>query len=209
MDVKLVVVGGKQAGTEIPVPGPTFLIGRGETCQIRPQSKLVSRKHCMISIAEGSVAIEDCGSTNGTFVNGQKLEQQRLLHNRDLIKIGMLEFKVHLGVPGKEKGPEAHDVPAAATKGEDLDISSWLEEDGVQSGAALTSEKSGVLQDTSTGTTMAETVNMPTDPGRQPEEKKPAKKIVGQFQRATKPKAESSRSAAEDMLRQFFPTKKP
>lgn len=209
MDVKLVVVGGKQAGMEIPIPGPTFLIGRGETCQIRPQSRLVSRKHCMISVAEGSVAIEDCGSTNGTYVNGQKLEKQRLLSNRDLVKIGTLEFKVHLGTPGKEKLPEPHDVPTTTAKGEDLDISSWLEEDDAQPGVASTSEKAAMLQDTSPGTTMVETVNMPTDPGHQPEEKKPAKKIAGQFQRATKPKAVSSRSAAEDMLRQFFPTKKP
>jgi hypothetical protein len=41
------------------------------------------------------------------------------------------------------------------------------------------------------------------------EEKKPPVHIPGQFKKVAKPMAESSRSAAEDMLRQFFPRKKP
>ena len=54
MEVKLIVANGKQAGKEIPVAGHTFLIGRGEGCQLRPQCSEVSRKHCAILIEEGS-----------------------------------------------------------------------------------------------------------------------------------------------------------
>jgi len=36
MEVKLVVSAGKHAGTQIPVAGPLFLIGRAEECQLRP-----------------------------------------------------------------------------------------------------------------------------------------------------------------------------
>ena len=83
MEVKLVVVGGVQAGKEIPVPAPKFLIGRGPECRLRTQSNLVSRKHCAILIEENAAAIEDFGSTNGTHVNGVKIQQRRRLKNGD------------------------------------------------------------------------------------------------------------------------------
>ena len=55
MQVKLVVANGKQAEKKIPVTGPKFLIGRGEGCQLRPQSTGVSRKHCVILVEEATV----------------------------------------------------------------------------------------------------------------------------------------------------------
>ena len=92
MEVKLVVVGGSHAGMAIPIPGPKFLIGRGESCQFRPQNKLVSRNHCAILVHEDSVTIEDAGSRNGTFVNGEKI-QQRELKNGDRVKVGVFELQ--------------------------------------------------------------------------------------------------------------------
>ena len=38
MEVKLVVANGKNVGQEIPVPGPKFLIGRADDCQLRPEA---------------------------------------------------------------------------------------------------------------------------------------------------------------------------
>ena len=90
MKLKLVVIGGKKAGMEIPISVPKYVIGREEGCHLRPQSPLVSRKHCVISAANGSATIEDFGSANGTFVNGEKLQQRRELKNSDRIKIGPL-----------------------------------------------------------------------------------------------------------------------
>ncbi len=144
MEVKLVVVGGKHAGTAIPIPGPKFLIGRGEDCHFRPQSHLVSRRHCAIVVQEDSVAIEDAGSTNGTFVNGEKVQQQEL-KNGDRIKVGAFELQVELSatLEGKKK-PKVHNVQeaaahtvavAVASEGE-LDISGWLADDEQEETAA-------------------------------------------------------------------------
>ena len=96
MEVKLVVVGGRHAGKEIPVTGPQFLIGRGERCQLRPQSDMVSREHCAIVVEEGTVVVRDLNSRNGTFVNQQRVEGSRKLHSGDRLKIGPLEFEVRL-----------------------------------------------------------------------------------------------------------------
>ena len=110
MEVKLVVMKGKQAGKEISVPGPKFLIGRGSECQLRPQSNLVSRKHCAILVEHESVIIEDFGSTNHTFVNDEQVAAPRQIKTGDRIRVGMLELEVRLSVSmgGKKAGGPQH-----------------------------------------------------------------------------------------------------
>jgi len=66
------------------------------TCHIRPQSQLVSRRHCVISAANGSATIEDCGSANGTLVNGKPLQQRHTLKNGDWITVGTLDFEFRI-----------------------------------------------------------------------------------------------------------------
>jgi sigma-B regulation protein RsbU (phosphoserine phosphatase) len=104
MTLKLVVIGGKQAGMEIPISKPEYRIGRGGDCHLRPQNPLVSRRHCIISIDNGLAAIEDCGSGNGTFLNGVKLQWRRQLQDTDRIKIGTLEFEFRLDMQGEMQG---------------------------------------------------------------------------------------------------------
>ena len=53
MKVQLIVVQGKPEGKVIPLLGPVFKIGRGETCHLRPNSELVSREHAEFTIDGG------------------------------------------------------------------------------------------------------------------------------------------------------------
>ena len=103
MDVKLVVLGGKHPGQEIAVQGPEFLVGRAPECKLRPNSDMVSRRHCMISIAEGQATIRDLGSRNGTIVNGKKITGEHELRTGDKIKVGPLEFEVHLSTSSQRQ----------------------------------------------------------------------------------------------------------
>jgi len=219
MELKLVIVGGRHAGREIPVPGPKFLIGRGDDCQFQPQNKLVSRKHCAILIEESSAAIEDCGSTNGTFLNGEKIQQRRELKDGDQIKIAIFEMQVRLTVSleGKKK-PKVHNVQEAAVRTvasaaeptADLDISSWLTDEDQKGKHASPPEIPATFHDTLPGKKIDETATIPASqgpPGKE-KEKLPRAKPAGHTLRTTKPMADSSRSAAEDMLKQFFPRKK-
>lgn len=223
MEVKLIVVNGKQAGKEIPVSVPKFLIGRGEECQIRPQSSLVSRKHCAILIEEGSVVIEDLHSTNGTFVNDAKLLQRYELKNGDRIKVGMLDLEVRLPVSTvAEARPLVQSIPVAARANaaiaveDDLDVSRWLEEDNGQTVMQPSKQpmKSG---DTNAGKSMFDTGTMPTtlapqkkeEPKQEDAKKKmtPAK-TGGKIPPPAKTARESSGAAADDALRNFFHRKK-
>jgi pSer/pThr/pTyr-binding forkhead associated (FHA) protein len=117
MEVKLTVVGGKSAGKQIPVAVPKFLIGRAEDCQLRPQSDLVSRHHCAILLEEGMAVVRDFGSRNGTFVNEERIRNERELKNGDRLKVGPLEFDVHLTVEiGGKKKPKVASVQEAAVR---------------------------------------------------------------------------------------------
>ncbi len=207
MDVKLVVLGGKHPGQEIAVQGSEFIVGRAPECKLRPNSDMVSRRHCMITVAEGRATIRDLGSRNGTIVNGQKIVGEHELRTGDKIKIGPLEFEVHLStsVSGKKK-PKVHSVQEAAARtveaarprDNERDITDWLNEEDETEG------------DTKKNKLATETIPLPTATEK-PAEKAPDKS--GQHQRidplanpgqAKKPMAESSRAAAAEMLKQFF-----
>lgn len=57
----------------------TKVIGRGSECQIRFSQDDVSQRHAILSCrVDGSVYIQDCNSTNGTFVNGNRITSQQL-----------------------------------------------------------------------------------------------------------------------------------
>lgn len=51
-----------------------FIIGRGEDCDLRIQSEYVSRQHAKVSFQNGDWWIEDLGSSNGIFVDGQQVK---------------------------------------------------------------------------------------------------------------------------------------
>ena len=108
MKVQLIVVQGKPEGKVIPLTGPTFKIGRGETCHLRPNSEQVSREHAEFTISGDVVTVGDLGSRNGTLVNGKALTTETCqLKDRDLVQVGPLTFAVSIEktAPGATAAP--------------------------------------------------------------------------------------------------------
>jgi FHA domain len=130
MKVQLVVVRGKPEGKVIPLVGPNFKIGRGETCHLRPNSEQVSREHAEFTISGEAVVVRDLGSRNGTLVNGKALTTDACrLKDRDLVQVGPLTFAVAiLDAPAAGKPAASPAAPKAASpddvSGDDID--SWL-----------------------------------------------------------------------------------
>ena len=81
-------------GTEYPLEEEMFL-GRDEECEITISDSFTSQRHARIFLEENTLYLEDLTSTNGTFVNGEKIEKPHLLEQRDRIQIGntVLEVK--------------------------------------------------------------------------------------------------------------------
>jgi hypothetical protein len=68
--------------------GQTVSIGRHSSCEFPLREEEVSRRHCEVIHADGRFALRDLGSTNGSFVNGQRVEGDRVLATGDKIEIG-------------------------------------------------------------------------------------------------------------------------
>jgi serine phosphatase RsbU (regulator of sigma subunit) len=79
-----------QGGEAIPhdLGADDVLIGRHPECGVQLESNAVSRRHARLFVEGGGYAIEDLGSGNGTFVNGQKIEGPTQLKPQDRIKLG-------------------------------------------------------------------------------------------------------------------------
>ncbi len=78
-----------------PTPGATFtlqgdqlIVGRDTASGIAINDAEVSRKHARLTYQGGKYVIEDLGSTNGTFVNGQRLVSPVVLKSGDVISLG-------------------------------------------------------------------------------------------------------------------------
>jgi len=82
MRVTLHVVGGPQTGRDFTFEQhDTFMIGRSEDAQFcLPHDRFFSRHHCILEIAPPACFLRDLGSTNGTFVNGIRVETAHLKH---------------------------------------------------------------------------------------------------------------------------------
>jgi pSer/pThr/pTyr-binding forkhead associated (FHA) protein len=95
MKLSLVVLNeGSSKEKAIPITRVPFVIGRDPKCHLRPGSPIVSHRHCAIEIRNDQVVLVDFGSTNGTFVNDQRVDKELELQDHDRLKVGPILFEV-------------------------------------------------------------------------------------------------------------------
>jgi hypothetical protein len=73
------------------------LVGRGDECGVRLHSSEVSRVHARVRITGSGVTIEDLGSKNGTWVNGERREGAVDLADGDELTIGTFRMLFRRG----------------------------------------------------------------------------------------------------------------
>ncbi len=219
MQVKLKVMAGSHAGTEISVSTDKFLIGRSESCNLRPKSESVSRKHCIMVLRDNRVLVQDLKSRNGTFVNEKRLppEKAKVLESGDKLRVGKLEFEVLIehGLQSAKK-PEVKDVGDAAARTvessegsrfEAIDVNSWLDE-------ADQIDRVRKLSDPDTRQFRFDSVEKPPegdsaelsgDDSTMKKLVKPEKKAPGKLPvESKKALTDDSREAADNALKKFF-----
>ncbi|MBI5393931.1 MAG: FHA domain-containing protein [Verrucomicrobia bacterium] len=98
---QLIIESGQRAGQCVQPPGNAYTIGRDAGNDLRLVEDGVSGRHCELQVTRAGVMLRDCRSTNGVFVNHQRVEEARL-HRGDVIELGgaRLRFEYLIAVPG-------------------------------------------------------------------------------------------------------------
>lgn len=146
-------ISGKYQGGEFPLVGnKELVIGRSSELDMVLAEDMVSRKHAKITTTGGQCVIQDLGSTNGTFVNGEKVKKHRLKEG-DRILIGTSIIKV---INQDESNIDPHNFDPAQVKNILADVAAQ-QQSATMSGSVRevplpdllqlfgTSKKSGVL----------------------------------------------------------------
>ena len=106
---ELRVTGGLCAGTRVGLPVGTHVIGRAPTSEVAIDAPTVSGRHARLTIRpDGSAAIEDLGSTNGTTVDGAPVTGARPIGPAEQVDLGAVQLSV---------GPSSTAEPAATWPG--------------------------------------------------------------------------------------------
>jgi len=83
----LAVIAGAQAGSVFPITKPRVFVGRGSAMDVQLKDSEVSRRHAVIEVRGDEATLFDLGATNGTFVDGERIDQTQL-SNRAEFTIG-------------------------------------------------------------------------------------------------------------------------
>jgi pSer/pThr/pTyr-binding forkhead associated (FHA) protein len=86
--------GGGRVGESFPVQGERMSIGRRPDCEVFLDDVTVSRDHALLVERGGQWYLDDCGSLNGTYVNRERIESQRL-EEGDEVQIGKYKLTFH------------------------------------------------------------------------------------------------------------------
>lgn len=94
MTVQLNVIAGNDKGRSFTIPeSQPLLIGRSQTSGTQLNDPRCSKIHCQVEIKDGKVLVTDHGSTGGTFVNGEKVEQ-KVIAPGDVITVGETQLQI-------------------------------------------------------------------------------------------------------------------
>jgi pSer/pThr/pTyr-binding forkhead associated (FHA) protein len=79
---------GNQAGLSADLANGVIMIGRSADCQLILQDDYVSTRHARVVSTPNGIYVEDLGSTNGTYVNGQRITGPTTITMVDTVRIG-------------------------------------------------------------------------------------------------------------------------
>lgn len=152
-------ISGKYQGGEFPLnDGQDVVVGRSSELDMVLVEEMVSRKHAVFHLENGVLTVQDLGSTNGTFVNGERIDKA-VLREGDRVLVGtsilrvigvdasqpmpmkkglMGETQKHLGPHPVNEPPESHEPPRMSGNLEEIPLPDLMQ-------LFSTSKKTGVL----------------------------------------------------------------
>lgn len=113
----LLAVEGALAGEFFVVTAEGLTLGRDPSSTIRIEGPNVSRQHARVLLHNGAIWVQDAGSRNGVFVNGQRVADHKQVKAGDRIAVGEHLFQVTLPAPAVAAPPPRPTEPPASAPG--------------------------------------------------------------------------------------------
>lgn len=110
MNVSLVMVQADGSKKDIAITHLPAVVGRDEACKVRVPLASISRRHCELDEADDELIVRDLKSSNGTYINGERIRQREVVPG-DLLAVGPVVFVVR--IDGFPKDIDAADSFAA------------------------------------------------------------------------------------------------
>ena len=100
---QLHIKSGSRAAQTIELQPGVIRLGRNPTNDFLFDDATISSRHCEVVVLDGTVRVRDLGSTNGTFVDGQRIEEA-MLQSGQMLHLGLVEISfetapVHISIP--------------------------------------------------------------------------------------------------------------
>jgi pSer/pThr/pTyr-binding forkhead associated (FHA) protein len=118
-DLILEIVEGDDAGRQTPLEGP-IEIGREGSTGLPIDDEQASRRHARVTAEGDHALVEDLGSTNGTYLNGQPIEGQRTLRPGDRLRVGLTIFELRTAADVQRQPSAVIPVPQVTKLGTDV-----------------------------------------------------------------------------------------
>jgi pSer/pThr/pTyr-binding forkhead associated (FHA) protein len=86
----------------------SFKIGRDESCEIQFDDEIISRIHAEVTFENGQWSIKDLSSTNGTYINGQKIDKVQITSDLQIefgVKGPLIAFELSMPISSSDKSP--------------------------------------------------------------------------------------------------------
>jgi pSer/pThr/pTyr-binding forkhead associated (FHA) protein len=119
-------VSGKYQGAVFPLrEGQEVIVGRSSEVDLVLAEDLVSRRHARIAVEGGAVTLQDLGSTNGTFLNGQRVKKARIAEGDRILIGGSLLKLVAVDAESASRSDKEvrRDLETAAQRSSSTDVS--------------------------------------------------------------------------------------
>ena len=112
-------------GREYAIEGSSLVFGREAICDVVVPQKRVSRRHAEIIVTPKGYVVTDM-SSNGTFVNGERIVGQRLLSRADVVRVGDHEFRFYADAPVEPEPVAPQPAARSAAAGAEYRLSDTL-----------------------------------------------------------------------------------
>ncbi|OTT95058.1 FHA domain-containing protein [Acinetobacter nosocomialis] len=119
MTWKLQAITGEFTGQEISIDRD-MLVGRHQDADLLLQAAEISRRHAALLLKDQLLWVQDLNSSNGTFVNDIRIEQEKQLHDGDIVQFASFKFSVLAPAQENNDLPEIEAEPVQAAPAQDL-----------------------------------------------------------------------------------------